>query len=83
MWQLCGKELTLQLPHVLQSINAQQGYLKGGHLDFSHLTVLKNIYITEIYMKKRNKSSINKKHKMTKKKNFYGVKRLHSLLGYF
>ena len=26
--------------------------LKGGYLDFSHLTELKNIYITEIYMKK-------------------------------
>ena len=23
---------------------------KGGYLDFSHLTGLKNIYITEIYM---------------------------------
>ena len=27
--------------------------LKGGYLDFSHLTELKNIYITEIYMKKK------------------------------
>ena len=26
--------------------------LKGGYLDFSHLTELKYIYITEIYMKK-------------------------------
>ena len=26
--------------------------VKGGYLDFSHLTELKNIYITEIYMKK-------------------------------
>ena len=26
--------------------------LKGGYLDFSHLTKLKNIYITEIYMKR-------------------------------
>ena len=25
--------------------------LKGGYLDFSHLIELKNIYITEIYMK--------------------------------
>ena len=24
--------------------------LKGGYLDFSHLTELKNIYITEIYI---------------------------------
>ena len=28
-------------------------YLKGGYLDFSHLAELKNIYITEIYMKKQ------------------------------
>ena len=26
---------------------------KGGYLDFSHLPELKNIHITEIYMKKR------------------------------
>ena len=26
--------------------------IKGGHLDFSHLAELKNIYITEIYTKK-------------------------------
>ena len=30
-------------------------YRKGDHLDFSHLTELKKyIYITEIYMKKKN-----------------------------
>ena len=27
--------------------------IKGGYLDFSHLSELKNIYITEIYMKKQ------------------------------
>ena len=27
-------------------------FLKGGYLDFSHLTKLENIYITEIYIKK-------------------------------
>ena len=27
---------------------------KGGFLDFSHLTELKNVYITEIYMEKNN-----------------------------
>ena len=27
--------------------------LKGGYLDFSHLTELENIYITEIYRKKQ------------------------------
>ena len=45
--------------------------LKGGHLDFSHLTELKNIYIyiTEIYMKKQYKSSIIKNHKI--EKNFF------------
>ena len=25
---------------------------KGGYLDFSHLTKLKNVYITKVYMKK-------------------------------
>ena len=29
--------------------------IKGGYLDFSHLTKLRNIYITEIYMKKQYK----------------------------
>ena len=46
---------------------------KGGYLDFSHFTELKNIYITEIYMKKQYKSSIIKNHKITNKKNFDGV----------
>ena len=41
---------------------------KGGYLDFSHLTELKNIYITEICMKKQDKSSIIKNHKKKKKK---------------
>ena len=41
--------------------------LKGGYLDFSHLIELKNIYITEISMKKQYKSSIIKNHKITKK----------------
>ena len=27
-------------------------HVKGGYLDFSHLTELKNIHITEIYMRK-------------------------------
>ena len=38
--------------------------LKGGYLDFSHLTELKNRYITEIYIKKQYKSSITKNHKI-------------------
>ena len=36
---------------------------KGGYLGFSHLTKLKNIYITEICMGKQYKSSIIKNHK--------------------
>ena len=41
--------------------------LKGGYSDFSHLTKLKNVYITEIYMKKQYKSSRIQNHKITKK----------------
>ena len=32
--------------------------VKGGYLDFSHLPELRNIYITEIYIRKQYKSSI-------------------------
>ena len=39
-------------------------YLKGGHLDFLHLTKLEKIYITEMYMKKRYNLSITKNHKI-------------------
>ena len=42
--------------------------LKGGYLDFSHLTELRSIYVTEIYMKKQYKSLITKNNKITKKK---------------
>ena len=45
--------------------------LKGGYLDFSHLTELMNIYITEIYMKKQYNSSISMNHKFKKKSIFY------------
>ena len=54
--------------------------IKGGYLDFSHLTELKNIYITEIYMKKQYKLSRIKNHKITKKndgvplKDYYPLK---------
>ena len=43
---------------------------KGGHLDFSHLTELKNKYKTEIYMQKQYKSLIHviMNHRITKKK---------------
>ena len=47
--------------------------LKGDYLDFSHLTELKYIYITEINMKKQYNSSIIKNHRITNKKNFDGV----------
>ena len=46
---------------------------KGGYLDFSHLSEFKNIYITEIDMKKQYKSSIIKNHKITNKKKIDGV----------
>ena len=39
---------------------------KGDHSDFSHLTELKNIHITEIHIKKQYKSSRIKNHKITK-----------------
>ena len=46
--------------------SVKQGYkvyltVKCGYLDISHLTVLRNKHITEIYMKK--KSLITKNHK--------------------
>ena len=41
--------------------------IKGGYLDFSHLTELENIYITEIYMRKQYKSSKTKNHKIKQK----------------
>ena len=47
--------------------------LKGGYLDFLHLTELKNIYVTEIYMKKHHISSIIKNHKIRRKYIFDGV----------
>ena len=45
--------------------------LKGGYLDFSHPAELKNIYITEIYVKKQYKSSITKIRKLREKN--YGI----------
>ena len=47
--------------------------LKGGYLDFSHLTKLKNIYITEIYMKIQYKSSRIMNHRITNETFFDGV----------
>ena len=41
---------------------------KGGYLDFSHLTELKNIYISLKFMwKKQYKSSRIKNHNITRK----------------
>ena len=40
-------------------VTSRQDRSKGDHLEFSHLTELKTIYITEIYMKTQYKSSIN------------------------
>ena len=48
-------------------------HLEGGYLDFSHLTELKNIYITEIHMKKQYKSSITKIHEIEQKQICYRV----------
>ena len=54
--------------HVLRKlciVLCQKG-LKGGFLDFSHLTESKNINITEIYMKTQYKLSITKNLKIKK-----------------
>ena len=49
-------------------------HFKGGYLDFSHLTELEKIYITEIYMeKKKYISSITKNHIIKKIYYFHGV----------
>ena len=59
---------------------------KGGYLDFSHLTELKKIYITEIYMIKQYQSSIIKNPKIEKKKKkkrWCFLKRPRSLFSYF
>ena len=54
---------------------------KGSYLDFSHLTELQKIYITEMYMIKQYKSSITKNNKI--EKNICSLKMLHILLSYF
>ena len=50
-----------------------QSRFKDGYLDFSHLTESKNIYITEIYMKKQYKSSITMNHKIEKNIFLYSI----------
>ena len=43
----------LSTPHKIYiTASANKLTLKGGYLDFSNLTELKNVYITEIYMEK-------------------------------
>ena len=50
------------------SIPKQKNFpIKDGYLDFSHLTELKDKYITEIYMKKQYKSSRIRIIKLQKK----------------
>ena len=51
---------------ILQYRRSKGEWLKGGYIDFSHLTELEKIYITEIYMKKKKKkSSVSKNYKFT------------------
>ena len=57
----------------MKCLHLVHSVFKGGYLDFSHLTKLKNIYITEIYLKKQYKSSTMKNHKITEKSFFGGV----------
>ena len=66
LWVLIGRTLTRNLSHSDISLELAKDYLciKGGYLDFPHLTKLKNIYITEIYMKKQYKSSKTKNHRI-------------------
>ena len=47
--------------------------LKGGYLNFSHLTELKNIYVTKMYLKKTIQITITKNHNIKKIFFFYGV----------
>ena len=54
-------------------VGEQDPGLKDGYLDISHLTKLKNIYITEICMGKQYKSSIIKNHKTIEKDFFEGI----------
>ena len=52
----CG---TFKCCYIYESLeNKTKNVLKGGYLDFSHLTELTDIYITEIYKKKKKKIQI-------------------------
>ena len=57
--------------HIITEMMLKKAF-KGGYLDFSHLTELKSICITEIYMKKQYKSSRIKNHNITEKKIMMG-----------
>ena len=67
----------LYVPDLLMQVYKNTG-IKGCYLDFSNLTELKNIYITEIYMKKQYKPPITKNKKIEKKHIFDGI----PLIGY-
>ena len=56
---------------------------KGGYLDFSHLNKLKNLYTTEIYIKKQYKSSITQNHKINNKLLFDGTPLKDYVASYF
>ena len=72
--KICYCVIGRSISHRQKLINVE-----GGYLDFSHLTELKDIYITEIYMKRHCKSSRIKNHKITKN----SLKSLRSLLSNF
>ena len=57
------KVLTLQT--TILTCKIIQVDFKGGYSEFSHLTEFKKIYITEIYIKKKqSKSSITKRNRI-------------------
>ena len=84
-WQFCKwRHIYMTSCKVIFSCANFARDIKGGYLDFSRLTKLKNIYITEIYMKKQYKSSMLRIIKLQTKFFWWCFpKRLHSLLSYF
>ena len=49
----------------------QETYFKGGYLDFSHLTELRKLYITKIYMKNNTNHQYLRIIKLQKKIHIY------------